>query len=401
LLFLWATRLAANPRWGWTIALGGAFTTLLWPYAYSGLEPTQALALLFAGYLALAAEPALGGRARTLAFTAAAAVAVAVKSTGLLLLPAVALLVFHYYRRRAAAGSSFRPLFSGALTLLVVLATAYGNRLLRGHFFPAWAEADFLRQFLERNPVRVASSALVLLFSGNKGVVVYAPAAMLGLVCLPAAWRKSREVAIFALLVLGSLLAGFSAVGVPAEETWGPRYLYAAVPLLLLCVAAAWGREPFPVRRRLVLAAAVLAGFAVSALGSMFYYGRLLQAAHKTDQATLEALWGDPVWNPVVMQLRLTRLWLAPRGTSTVWTPQHHWWFARPAGMPPDKSVDLAFALEPQPVLLRRRTRDRPGLLAALGASLLTGFAALTLAWRATRDPGTGRDPWLPREPFR
>ena len=44
------------------------------------------------------------------------------------------------------------------------------------------------------------------------------------------------------------------------------------------------------------------------------------------------------------------------------------------------------------------RSLTRP---AALGASLLAGLAALTLAWRATRDPGTGRDAWLPREPLR
>ena len=138
-------------------------------------------------------------------------------------------------------------------------------------------------------------------------------------------------------------------VGVPADETWGPRYLYCAIPPLLLCLAAAWGRERLAAYRKVVLALALLVGFGVSALGTMFYYGRLFQAAEQTGQATLEALWGDPVWNAVSMNLRLTRLWLAPPGTSTVWTPQHKWWFERPPNLPPDPSVDLGPALEPWP----------------------------------------------------
>ena len=58
LLFLWAARLAGDLRWGVTVALGAAFCTLLWPYAYTGLEPTQSLLLLIIGYLALSAETA-------------------------------------------------------------------------------------------------------------------------------------------------------------------------------------------------------------------------------------------------------------------------------------------------------------------------------------------------------
>ena len=85
------------------------------------------------------------------------------------------------------------------------------------------------------------------------------------------------------------------------------------------------------------------------------------------------------------MHLRLARLRLAPRGTSTVWTPQHHWWFERPAGMPPDKSVDLAFAREPQPLLLGRATRVRPWARGALLGSLLAGLGLLIFAARATR----------------
>ena len=385
LLFLWATQLTASPRRGLVLALGGAFGTLLWPYAYCGLEPTQALALLAAGYLALGSEASGHGGGRAIAFAAAAAVAVAAKSTGALLLPAVAFLIFQDCRRRSAARPGRRPLAVALATFAVVVAAVAASRGLRNGFQPAWIEADTLRQFLELNPVRLAASASMLLFSGNKGLLFYSPLAFLGMVALPSAWRSCRTIAIFALLVLGAVVAGFSVVGIPAEETWGPRYLYCAVAPLLVCLAAAWGSRPLDAPRRLALALALVIGFGVSALGSLFYYGRTLQAAQQTGQATLEALWGDPVWNPIVMHLRLARLRLAPRGTSTVWTPQHHWWFERPAGMPPDKSVDLAFAREPQPLLLGRAPRVRPSARGALLGSLLAGLGLLIFAARATR----------------
>jgi hypothetical protein len=392
LLFSWATRITGDLRWGLTVALGAAFCTLLWPYAYIGLEPTQALALLVTGHLALVAEPHAprSGRAllRTCAFVLLAGLTVTIKRTGLLLLPAVAYLTFEYFRRQAPLASRWRRLSAPLLGLLGILAVNYGNHLLRADYYSDWANAAFLRRFLETNPVRLASHVLNLLFSGNKGLIVFAPVAALALTALPAAWRKHRELAIFALLVLASLLGGFAVVGIPSDETWGPRYLYCAIPPLLLCLASAWGGERLATYRKLGLAFALLVGFGASALGTMFYYGRVLQAAQSTRQSTLEALWADPVWNAVTMNLRLTRLWLAPEGTSTVWTPQHKWWFEPPRNLPPDLSYDFGPVLEPQPLLLRPGTRKRPVLLGLLSGSLLAGLAALGMAAsRARRAP--------------
>src|SRR5262249_52541237 len=53
LLFSWARRLTGNWRWSCALALTAALSTMLWPYAYIGLETTQAVCLLAAAYLAL------------------------------------------------------------------------------------------------------------------------------------------------------------------------------------------------------------------------------------------------------------------------------------------------------------------------------------------------------------
>src|SRR5262249_37693713 len=52
-LFVWASRLAGGRAWGLGIALAAGFATMLWPYAYIGLETTQSLFLLLAGFVAL------------------------------------------------------------------------------------------------------------------------------------------------------------------------------------------------------------------------------------------------------------------------------------------------------------------------------------------------------------
>ena len=73
LVFVWASRLAGTRRRALGLALGAAFCTMLWPYAYIGMEPVQSLFLLAAGYLALEARPE-PSRARTAAFSLCAAV---------------------------------------------------------------------------------------------------------------------------------------------------------------------------------------------------------------------------------------------------------------------------------------------------------------------------------------
>ena len=43
LIFVWLRRLEVSAWWAWLLATGAGFATILWPYAYMGMEPTQSL----------------------------------------------------------------------------------------------------------------------------------------------------------------------------------------------------------------------------------------------------------------------------------------------------------------------------------------------------------------------
>src|SRR5947207_13999499 len=96
LLYIWS-REFSTPGMSLLLTLTGAFGTMLWPYAYIGLETKQSFFVFLAGYLALA-----GGKIRTgprlLFFSVACALAISVKSTGIVLAPPIIYLVYVQFR---------------------------------------------------------------------------------------------------------------------------------------------------------------------------------------------------------------------------------------------------------------------------------------------------------------
>src|SRR5206468_6773775 len=56
LVFTWVHRITSSLVWGYCLALIAGLSTMLWPYAYIGLETTQSLFLLLSGFLALSSE---------------------------------------------------------------------------------------------------------------------------------------------------------------------------------------------------------------------------------------------------------------------------------------------------------------------------------------------------------
>src|SRR5207249_8748919 len=87
-----------SPLVSLAIAMVAAFGTMLWPYAYIGLETKQSLFLMLAGYLALCNS----GRVtwmRTIGLAFASGLAVSVKSTSVCLLPAICFVIWVYFNR--------------------------------------------------------------------------------------------------------------------------------------------------------------------------------------------------------------------------------------------------------------------------------------------------------------
>lgn len=379
LLFVWCSRLAGSARWGYALALVAGFGTMLWPYAYIGLETTQSLFLLLAGYLALRPDSRRTWP-NALLFAACAAVAVGSRSSGMMLVPAVGYLMWEYFRGAPDADRRSRRLAAQAIVVATFVAAVFvGNTYVRSlswrRFGGTWS---FTKQWLEGDPVSPLLNLLALAGSPNKGLLVFAPIAILALVLLPRAFAENRRVALFAALTLAGQAGGVALLRMWADEIWGPRYLHSSIGPLVLCIAAARGSRRFRVRSEVPLLAAAVLGFAVSFLGSLFYYGSLMGVAAETEPLTMQALQGDPTWNHVRFQYRLTNVWLrVRRGKATepeFLRPPIQWDFRDPSRRPviPWKPVDLRLLASPQPLLFRPA-----GTVLEQRIKLLAGLAAL------------------------
>jgi hypothetical protein len=375
LLFRWLRRSGVAPRRAFGYALLAAFGTLLWPYAYIGLETTQSLFLILAGYLALTGAPS---RRRSLAVAFACALAASAKSNGLFLLPALGWLVWCDARRAGSAGR--RRAWLPAAAALALIAGALLLAAWSRRFGPTGGAVA--RTMLVDNVGTYLLQAVSFFGSVNKSIFLFAPITLLALLRVRAALRRTPAVTVFALLSLGGLVAGHALVYYWSEETWGPRYLHSAVAPLVLCAALGAPtakRRHWPALPVILLAAA---GFLVSLLGISFYYGRLHTAATLASRANLEALQHDPAFNHPLFNARLLILRfsspLDPDDSRRYWPPPIHWWWKPPPGFA-QPQVDLAAFLSPQPLLLRSTGAAVAalGLLLSAGVGLLAGLTLL------------------------
>ncbi|MFN0111990.1 MAG: hypothetical protein ACKVZH_24275 [Blastocatellia bacterium] len=402
LLLIWAHRLTTSLRLAMLLAISAGLGTMLWPYAYIGLETTQSLALLIAAYFTLGRKPTRSWP-EALLVGAACAVAVAVKLNGVFLAPAVAFLLLEYFglqnifhRRGAenAENAEAAQRKASRLKLIGVLAiivTVYAlNHLAKSRYWNGMdAGVNYFRDILADSPLTAALQAFAYFGSPNKSLLLFCPVLVLSFLTLGSAWRHQPLLVIFALLTLSGLIGGFSITRMWADETWGPRYLHAAIAPLMLCLAAAKPATEFHWRRESPMVALLVIGFAVSLLGSLFPYVALHNAATNSSQATLEALQYDPKWNHIRFNWQLTKVWLKDSPQPENWPPPKHWWFTKPEDAPPETFVDLRELALPQPILAQRWRAATPtsfGVFSTLrglcSVLLAVGIAGLILAWR-------------------
>jgi hypothetical protein len=354
-VFLWL-RKVATPLMSLALALTGAFATMLWPYAYIGLETKQSLFVLLAAYLALSS-----GKIRRwpglVLFAVAGGISLTVKNTGIVMWPAISYLVYVQFRDDWRK----RRLQLLVVSLLIAGIWEIGDVLRKPYWGPRGGVLVNIDGWLTHSPVLVFTNFIGVFGSPVKGLAVFAPVLLLCIYGIPRVFRTShRDLAIFSLLVMVCSAGFISLLIVPSDEGWGPRYMHVVIAPLLVCIGAAWPRLEWKIG--LPLAGLAAAGFAISFLGAFSSYGVPSLAMKEAGQNTMEWINGDPVWAAPVFELRLFRAWLRPGIEPVLWTPLHHWVWEPPENFTSEwKAIDLRHYSTPQSILLQYWSEDPKG----------------------------------------
>ena len=384
ILFVWLRKIAGVGM-ALLITLVGAFGTMLWPYAYIGLEPKQSFFLLLAGYLALRGQ-ILRGWWMLLGFALACGLAISVKSTGIVLFPPIAYLVYVQFRE------DWRSRKAQLSVVMAVIGLIWLGGAVTRQFY--WGPAgggvggiDALRPWIIDYPTVFFTNLIGLFGSPSKGLFVYAPVLLLVLYAIPKALREHPGLTVFALLVTGASAVELCLLVAFADELWGSRYMHCAIAPLLLVIGAANPR--FAWRRHVPLLALALIGAGISFLGVMFHYSVVEKASAEAGQNIQEWLVSDAVWNPPRFHARLFGVWLRRDREPVFWTPSHHWLWVPPPGFPGWKPINLRPFAVAQPGLLRLLRTAKSGpewrLFLFYLAALLFGAATLGAAVQGAR----------------
>jgi hypothetical protein len=321
-LCLWCADLGATPSRALAVSLTAALGTMLWPYTAIGLEPTFSASALAAGY-SIFVFGRRGGAAWPLIAGLTGGLAAGLKETGLLVLPALALLFAETWFARPG-----RKWWLWLLFGLPIVASLCCFATTRQEAFEAIMGGSLGRS--------AAVSGWQMLFgvwgqmaSPNKGLVFYAPVAILGLMAWPDLNRRAGRVARWVLLLALTTIVGMGTRYFWADETWGPRYDHVLLAPFMLGLAVV------EVRPRLLRfwqgawALAAVFGLFVAVLGQLFWYGHLAGVMQRAHANELNRILYDPTWNPIEFHARLLEYRLGI-GDPT-FRPPGRWWFTGPA----------------------------------------------------------------------
>lgn len=375
LLYLWLRKIC-SPAMSLFLSLTAAFGTMLWPYAYISLETKQSFFIFLAGYLALA-----DGKIRTwprrLLFATVCGLAISLKATGIVLLPVIAYLIYVQFR------SDWRSQRTNILISVLIIGAiwAFSHWGTSAYWGPRGGGGSNLQPWLIDSPIQPFLNVIGLFGSPTKGLLVYAPVLIASIYAMPRAFRRNRDVAIYALLVTTCMLGFLSLLKSPTDETWGCRYMHLAIAPMILCIGAAspqfrWGRD-------ITLVALALIGVWISFLGAFYYYGLQDFAAKEVRQNTLEWMTGDEDWNHILFNARLFRVWAAGGETPVWWSAQHTWIWTPPPDVGPPKPLNLRDYCQPQSFMVRFWHVPKNGVVLRIFITYLSSlvFGGFLLGW--------------------
>jgi hypothetical protein len=196
LLLVWLCRITQHALWSYTLSLIAAFCTLLWPYAYIGLEPKQ-VPVRRGGRIPGAgddgprhlsqiarARPRVRGRHQP-------------ESQRDVSHPAIAFLIGVYTLRQRHASDPSWPWHMLLVVALPVVVYA-GNAVTRSWFWdPRGGTVAFVSKWLVDGPVAFLFNLFAQLASPTKGLIVYSPVCLLALLALRHAWHRDRVLVTF------------------------------------------------------------------------------------------------------------------------------------------------------------------------------------------------------------
>ncbi len=280
LFYATARLLRYSPGTSLALALLLAFGTSLWPDVLSNLEHTmESLFLLAAFYAALRlARGPDSGRLWVLAMGLAAGLIFLTRVSGLLALPifALYLLILHWHRRSEGWPRPWlrdEAIYVAGVLPSVAINLAYNQLRFGSPFRFEPVPGQSLGYPL---PSGIAN----LLISPGKGLIWYTPAVLLAIPAVRRYWRRSpRAVLLSGLICAAYLLFYGQVVYWHGDPAWGPRYLFALLPYLILPAGELLGRWTELRRSRRapvvgVLAASILVQLAAASVSfwRQFHY---------------------------------------------------------------------------------------------------------------------------------
>jgi hypothetical protein len=263
--YLWARLLFRQGSGPLRAALVLGAATMLWPYAKRCWTEAPQAALLVAGCFAVSLARSRGsGR---VAFVGGVLLggAVALRVTGVILLPILALPLIE---GRALPGWGRR------LTLFLLGAAAPVFPLVLGANWVRFGSPLSLFVWRMEGFTTPFWSGLVgLVASPGESIFLYSPVLIAGALLLPGLRRVDRATCAAAGLAPAALIVLYASWWFHAY-TWGPRFLLPAVPFLALPLARpeAWGG-----RMRPFLATLVVLSLGLQILGVLFHVGDLAE----------------------------------------------------------------------------------------------------------------------------
>jgi hypothetical protein len=256
---------------GWAAAIAAlfVFASLAWPYAKIGMETTFMFAVLAAFAFAAWARDRPTVAAWSATGFAAGAVAATKPYGAISFLPLAIMLwpIWSGLDRR-------RQLRLGLAAVLPVLAWLVAIGWYNWVRFGSLTDFGYPESSLT---LSMPLNALGMLFSPGKGLILYSPLVILGVLGLPRLWRADRWLTVALLVLFAALTCLSGASTYWGDEVWGPRYLVPAAWTLLVPIA--WWADTST--RRRALAGLTVVAFAIQLVGASAYYGQYASVVNR------------------------------------------------------------------------------------------------------------------------